>query len=62
PLVDAVKMVTLTPAKLLGIDHCKGVIAPGKDADLVVFDAHINVSLVMVGGQVRFDKDQEKNW
>jgi len=62
PLADAVKMATLTPAKLLGIDHCKGVIAPGKDADLVVFDAHINVSLVMVGGQVRFDKDQEKNW
>jgi N-acetylglucosamine-6-phosphate deacetylase len=61
PLVDAVKMVTLTPAKLLGIAERKGQIAPGKDGDLVVFDADINVSLVMVGGQVRFEQSQGRD-
>ena len=44
PLGDAVKIVTLTPAKLLGIAERKGQIAPGKDGDLVVVDADINVS------------------
>lgn len=61
PLADAVKMVTLTPAKLLGIAERKGQIAPGKDGDLVVFDADINVSLVMVGGQVRFEQSQGRD-
>jgi len=61
PLADAVKMATLTPAKLLGIAERKGQIAPGKDGDLVVFDADINVSLVMVGGQVRFEQSQGRD-
>ena len=59
PLVDAVKMVTLTPAKVLGLEYRKGIVGPGKDADLVVFDSAINVSLVLVGGEIRFSKDQE---
>ena len=51
PLVDAVKMMTLTPAKLMGIDSNKGSITVGKDADLVLFDKNINVSMTIVEGK-----------
>ena len=54
PLYDAVRMITLNPAKILGIDDRKGSIEKGKDADLVIFDDDINVSDVYVGGIKRF--------
>jgi len=52
PMHEAVKMMTLTPAKLLRIDNRKGSISEGKDADLLIFDENINVSLVMVRGRI----------
>ncbi len=52
PMHEAVKMMSLTPAKLLRVDNRKGSISEGKDADLLVFDENIDVSLVMVGGRV----------
>lgn len=54
PLVDAVRMATLTPAKVLQLDQQKGKLAPGMDADIAVFDSEIEMYLVMVGGQVCF--------
>jgi len=51
PLADAVRMLTLTPAKVLGVNDRKGSLSPGKDADIVVFDDDIHVSLVMINGK-----------
>ena len=51
-LQDAVKMATSTPATILKIDDAKGSIDKGKDADIVVFDEHINVRMTIVGGEV----------
>lgn len=45
----AVKMLTETPARILGLN--KGRLAPGLDADLVVFDDSITVTDVFVGGE-----------
>ena len=56
PLVDAVKMITLTPARAMGIDHKKGSLIPGKDGDVVVFDEDIQVKLVVVGGKVMYEE------
>ena len=53
PLHQAVRMASLTPAKLIGLDHQKGSIAAGKDADLLLFDENIHVSMVMIGGDIR---------
>lgn len=50
PLYDCVKMMSLTPAKIMGLDSRKGSIEVGKDADLVLFDDNINVKQVFVGG------------
>lgn len=38
--VDALKLVTLNPAKLLHLDHRMGSIREGKDADLVLWSDH----------------------
>ena len=53
PLLDAVKMMTATPAKLICVDAKKGYLAIGKDADIVMFDDDINISKVIVSGEVR---------
>ncbi len=52
PLHEAVKMMTLTPAKLLRVDGRKGSIAVGKDADLVAFDEGVKVRHVVLRGEV----------
>ena len=51
PLVDVVRMMAGTPARLIGADS-KGSLVVGKDADIVVFDADIRVGMTMVGGKV----------
>lgn len=51
PLYDAVRMMTLTPAQIIGLGDRKGSIEVGKDADLICFDENINVSGVMVEGK-----------
>lgn len=52
PLVEAVKMMTLTPARMMKIDQQKGSIQKGKDADFVIFDNNINVSYTILEGNV----------
>ncbi len=52
PITDAVKMMTVTPARVLGVDDRIGSIAPGKDADILLFDEDINISLVMTKGSI----------
>ncbi len=49
---EAVRMASYTPAQILRISDRKGSIAKGKDADLLIFDEDINVSLVMVRGTI----------
>ncbi len=51
PLCDAVKMMTIVPARFIKIDNKKGSIALSKDADLVVFDEDINILMTIVEGK-----------
>lgn len=52
PLIDAIRMITLTPAEIIGVSHAKGSIEPGKDADLVIFDEKINVIMTVINGRI----------
>ena len=52
PLVESVRMMTLTPARIMKIDRQKGSIQKGKDADFVIFDDNINVSHTILEGNV----------
>ena len=56
-LEDAVKMITLTPARIMGIDGNKGSVSSGKDADLIVFDKEINVLMVIVNGKIELSQE-----
>ncbi len=51
-------LLTLNPARLIGMDHRKGSIAPGKDADLVVLDEELNVTATYVAGNCVFAAGQ----
>ncbi len=52
PLTEAVCMATSTPAKLLGLDRRKGILAPGYDADVVIFDDDFEILATIVAGEV----------
>lgn len=50
PLADAVRMLTLNPATLLGMEFKKGALRPGADADIVLLDEALNVAGVWTRG------------
>lgn len=51
-LADAVAMASYNPAHQLKVNDRKGTIEVGKDADLVVLDAELNVQLTVCRGDV----------
>lgn len=56
PLYEVVKMISLTPAKMVKVDEKKGSIGVHKDADLLIFDESINIEMVMVMGRTNYSK------
>ena len=50
PLGDALRMLTLNPATLLGIEHKKGTLHPNADADLVLLNEALEVTRVYTRG------------
>ncbi|MDF7816057.1 N-acetylglucosamine-6-phosphate deacetylase [Runella sp. MFBS21] len=57
-LLEAVKMASTTPARIMGVGEKKGSLAKGKDADIVIFDKDITVSMTMVEGRVVYSNYQ----
>lgn len=51
PLLDAVRMASETPARILGIDDRKGSLTPDRDADIILFDDDIQIKRVIIGGE-----------
>jgi len=51
PVMEAVRMVTLTPARIIGVAAEIGSLEPGKRADLVVFDEAFVAQRVMLAGE-----------
>ena len=51
PPVEAIRMTTLTPARIIGADGDRGSLEPGKRADLVVFEDDFTAHRVMLGGE-----------
>lgn len=59
---DALRSITLNPAKLLGIDKRVGSIEKGKDADLVLFDGDpfeylTKVIMVFIDGEIMTESE-----
>lgn len=62
---EALKMITINPAKLLHIEDRVGSILEGKDADIVLWTAHplsiyAQVSKTIVDGKVYFDQQRDR--
>jgi imidazolonepropionase-like amidohydrolase len=61
PEIEAIKTLTINPARIMGIDKWVGTIEPGKDADLAVFsryplDPFTVCQMTIVDGKVLFDR------
>lgn len=55
PLIEAVRMITKTPARIMKIDDKKGSLAEGKDADVLIFDEDINIKMTMINGKIIYE-------
>ena len=55
-LMDAVKMASYVPAKIMGLDKYKGSIEIGKDADLVILNRNLEVVLTIVKGTIVYKR------
>ena len=56
PLVDAVRMITSTPARIMKLSDKIGSLAEGKQADIVVFDHDINIKMTVIKGNVVYTR------
>lgn len=61
PEEDALRMITINPAKQLGIDKRTGSVEQGKDGDLVIWSGHpfspySHPDVTMIEGEVYFDR------
>jgi N-acetylglucosamine-6-phosphate deacetylase len=54
-LPEAVRMASLNPAAVLGLEAKKGSIEPGKDADLILFDGDMTIRKVYIRGLLTYD-------
>jgi N-acetylglucosamine-6-phosphate deacetylase len=56
PLEDVARMASETPARLMGVYDRKGSLAAGKDADIMMFDANLNLTgVVQMGREINID-------
>jgi len=52
PLEDAIRMASETPSKIMNVYDRKGSLQRGKDADLMILDADLNVRGVWAMGKL----------
>ena len=62
---EALKAITLTPAKMLGLDDRIGTIDVGKDADLLILDGspldyRTYVQTAIVNGRIAYQRDRDR--
>jgi N-acetylglucosamine-6-phosphate deacetylase len=51
-ITEALRMASLNGVKVLNLDHKKGILAVGKDADIIVLDDKYEVNMTILGGKV----------
>lgn len=52
PMEDACRMISETPAKIMGVFDRKGSLEDGKDADIIMFDENQELKFVMQMGRI----------
>ena len=59
-LCHAIRMATLTPARLLGIDHRVGSLKAGKTANLIIIDDMVHIKKVILQGDLAVEDGEVK--
>ena len=59
PLAECLRMASLYPAQVLGLDQHLGRIAPGYQADLCLLDETLAVQATVLGGQLRWHNSHD---
>jgi beta-aspartyl-dipeptidase (metallo-type) len=57
-LEEILKLVTLNPAKRVGIDRYKGSLEEGKDGDLLILNKNLEIETVIAKGQIMIDQGE----
>lgn len=52
PMEDVCRMISETPAKIMGVYDRKGSLEKGKDADIICFDENMKLTFVMQCGKI----------
>jgi N-acetylglucosamine-6-phosphate deacetylase len=55
PLIEAIRMITKTPARIMKVDDKKGSLTMGRDADILIFDDDIHIKMTMVKGKIVYE-------
>ncbi|OGJ91061.1 MAG: N-acetylglucosamine-6-phosphate deacetylase [Candidatus Raymondbacteria bacterium RifOxyA12_full_50_37] len=55
-ITEAIRMASLNGAKVLNLENRKGILAAGKDADIVVLDEEFNVEMTMLEGKIKYQR------
>ena len=53
-LKEALRMATLTPAEIIGVDGSKGSLEKGKDADILLMDGEVNIHKTIIQGKIDY--------
>lgn len=66
PRAEALRSITLTPARILGLDHRLGSLEPTKDGTLVIWsgdplDARSWVEVVLIDGKEVYRRDKDRD-
>lgn len=56
PLIEAIRMISEIPARIMKIENEKGSLGIGKDADLLIFNEDIDIQMTMVNGRIVYQK------
>jgi N-acetylglucosamine-6-phosphate deacetylase len=60
PIVEAVRMISKTPATIMGVADRKGSLTAGKDADVLIFDHDINIQTTIINGKIVYEASEVK--
>ncbi len=58
-LLEAVRMASTTPARIMGVNDRKGTLAVGHDADIVIFDDQLTIHSTLVGGEIVYSTTEK---
>ncbi len=56
-ITEAVRMASLNGAKVVALDHKKGILAAGRDADIVVLDDNYDVEMTIIQGKIAYKRE-----